>query len=507
MKRIMGVYESCRMAIRVTYFAFALIAFGYLIQNENVNLFYTFKSSAILFIAELFLNIGELIVMNLPLIFMLNIVCKKANSSSPLVMALVGYFTYQVTTMLFSSQNLGAYAYANGLGINSVFNIVGGSRLPLETGLIGSLLVAYATRMAFVYSRNRSNSSLLGFFNKDTAGIILNVLFCFGAGFVVAYAYPYIYKYIQNLISYIGEDLMDPFRIALYGMLDRALSILGLADVVRYPFWFTNLGGSYVNSLTGQAIYGDVNIFTALKDTVTGYIGAGRFITPYYVINMFIIPGVYVGMLINMSDRYERNHFIIVFSFAILLSVIAGNPLPAEFLMLFTSPMLLVAYLFGVACLFGSLSYFGIYLGFSTTVSNTAIAMPGTFPDFIIYLRNVKMADTLGKIAIVGVIGFVASVIMMLLYYRVFAYNLIETGKSEGLIADIIGAIGGKDNIDYVGSGLFRLNIYLNDLELVSVEKLQKIGARRITETRTGISIEFGTSSYMIGQKIKGKIK
>ncbi|MBQ6149209.1 MAG: hypothetical protein IJI83_06670, partial [Oscillospiraceae bacterium] len=94
----MSLYESCKTPIRVAFFGFILIAFGFLIQNESVNVFYTFRSNIILFVAELFLKIGEYVIMNLPIIFMLNIVCKKANNASPVVMALVGYFTFAVTT-------------------------------------------------------------------------------------------------------------------------------------------------------------------------------------------------------------------------------------------------------------------------------------------------------------------------------------------------------------------------------------------------------------------------
>ena len=128
MKRVMKLYETFATPIKVTYFAFVLIAIGFLIQNKNVNLFYTFKSSVILFIGELFLKVGEFIVMNLPIIFMLNAVCKRANNASPIVLALVGYFTFVVTTMLFSPQALDSQAYATGYGVNSIFNLATGSR-------------------------------------------------------------------------------------------------------------------------------------------------------------------------------------------------------------------------------------------------------------------------------------------------------------------------------------------------------------------------------------------
>ena len=43
MKKMMNLYESCKTPIRVAYFGFILVAIGFLIQNESVNVFYTFS--------------------------------------------------------------------------------------------------------------------------------------------------------------------------------------------------------------------------------------------------------------------------------------------------------------------------------------------------------------------------------------------------------------------------------------------------------------------------------
>lgn len=503
----MNIYESCKTPIRVVYFGFVLIAIGFLIQNPNVNLFYTFKSSVVLFIGEFSSKIGEIIVMNLPLIFMLSIVCKKANSGSPLVMALVGYFTFLVTTMLFSNQQLSSQAYATGVGVNSVFNISTGTRLPLETGMIGSLIVAFITRFSYVTSRNKNSYSILAFFNKDTAGIIYNVIFCFVGGVAVSYLYPFVYNYIQFAVTYIAQDLMDPLRIAIYGVLDRLLSIFGLGNIVRYPFWYTSVGGSFSNSLTGQVILGDVNIWNYVKDSTATFVGAGRFITPYYVINMFIVPGIYLGILSSMSDPKERHKYFVIFLFAILLSVIAGNPLPLELILLFTSPFLLICYLVLVGTTFGAFVKLETFLGFSGNATNTTVAMPGSFPDFIINIRNARLSSTLTMILIIGLIALAVSYFMTTIYYHFFAFDLVKTGSGDELIDKTIEAVGGIDNISNAGSGLFKVNIALFDLEKVSFDLVQEIGARRVTETRNGITIEFGTSSCIIARRIHRRIK
>ena len=507
MKRIMSIYESCKMPIRICFFGFILIAFGFLIQNESVNIFYTFTSKYLLMFAQGCLMLGNTIIINLPLIFMVYIVCKKANSGVPIALALIGYFAYLVTTTLFSSQALSPYAYASGVGINAIIDMSGVTKYPLETGMIGAFIVAYITRYSFIRSRHRTSHSLLGFLNRDSAAIIYNICFCTFAGMIVSYVFPYLYSYLSTLITYISRDLSDPLRMGLYGALDRALSILGLGNYIRYPFWYTAMGGSY-QTLSGQSIVGGVNIWNYTKDIMTTYSGAGRFITPYYVINMFIAPALYMGILFSMTDKQERSHFMFFFILAAIGSFVVGNPLPLELMMLFTAPFLLLCYLGIVAVVFAYLSSAGIYLGSSIGSNlNTITAMPGTFPDFIINLRSVIHFDALLQIFLVGLAAALITYIVAYVYYRFLAFNLINSGKDQAIVNATVEAMGGYDNIENVGSGFNRVNFALRNNELVSVDRLQSLGVNRITETRTGISIDFGSSSCIISRMVKAVLK
>ena len=222
---------------------------------------------------------------------------------------------------------------------------------------------------------------------------------------------------------------------------------------------------------------------------------------------MFVIPGFYIGTLLSISDRKDRASLIVTFIGGIILSVIAGNPLPVELLMLFTSPALLLFYLL----LVGLVSFFlvrqGAFLGFETAVTNTAVAMPGSFPDFIVNVRNANLSHTLWIITVVGVIALLIMICFTLLYYRLLAFDFASTGKGETIVKKIIEAVGGKDNIITAESGLLKLNVYLKNPEIISIEKVQEVGTKRVSETRDGISFEFGTSSYAIGKRIKKKIK
>lgn len=500
----MRVYDSCRFAIKIVFLGFILIAIGTFLQNESVNIFYTFKSVVILFLADWSYKLGSIIINNIPIIFMLNIVCKRANSGYPVVLAVVGYFTFIIVTSLFSNSTLASTAYLQ-VGA-SMFNTGGTGKLPLETGLIGSFIVAYLTRLSFIRSRHNTSYNLLGFLNKDTAGIIYNVLLCGFSGFIVSYVWPFVFNYLQFLITFISNDLADPLRIALYGVLDRLLSIFNLNTIIRQPFWYSTQGGS-LQTISGQYIIGDVNIWNTIRNTNQAYAGAGRFITPFYVINMFIIPGIYASILFLMNDKQERKKYFIPISLGIILSFIFGNPLPIEFMLLFTSPLLFVMYLLIVGTVFYLLSSLNIFLGSSVISGTTLTAMPGNFPDFIINLRNINYISILGQILIVGLISFIIIVFACYIYFRFLSYDIARTGKTKDFSVDIINSVGGVENIKEVGAGFLKVCLHLVDLEKVDVNQIQELDIHRVTETRDGIDIECGSSCVMIVATIKDIIK
>lgn len=502
MKRWTLLYENCKLPIRIAFFGFILIALGSFILNDSVNVFYTFTNPILLQAANLLLYIGQTIITILPLFFLTNLVAKKANSGVPMVMAIAGYIAFVVVTMIFGNSSFSSTAYVSNIGIS--YTGTNGTQYPLNTGLIGAFLVAFTTRYSYIRSRNPSSYSLFGFMNRDTVAIIYNIFLCIILGFIVVFLYPICYAMLQDLISYIARDLADPIRIGVYGAADRIMSMLGVGDMIREPFWYGSQGGSYM-TLSGQTILGDVNIWNFMQEASASYVGCGRFITPYYVINIFIVPAIYLGMFFSMTDKRDKKRSIAILICLSTISIIFGNPLPLELLLLFTSPLLLALYLLVVMIVFGLLSFLGVFLGFSYSGS-TAVAMPGAFPDYIIQLRNPLLFDSIITILIVGVVAFIICFILTKLYYGHLAYNLLNTNKTSNLIKNIDAAIGGLDNITSATSGIFKLNLYLKDLEAVSFNELLKLGANRITETREGLSIEFGSSSTVIAKAITKEI-
>ena len=160
------------------------------------------------------------------------------------------------------------------------------------------------------------------------------------------------------------------------------------------------------------------------------------------------------------------------------MSFIAGNPLPVELLMLFTSPSLLVSYLILVGVVSGVLVNLDAYLGFITNSANTIVAMPGSFVDYIINLRNSSLFHSLQMIFFVGLASFAVMFVLTYIYYNFLAFDFVQTGSGDEFVDKLIDAIGGVENIVDSGSGLFKLNIYFFSLGKIA-ERSFIIGIER----------------------------
>ena len=146
-------------------------------------------------------------------------------------------------------------------------------------------------------------------------------------------------------------------------------------------------------------------------------------------------------------------------------------------------------------------------LGFETAFTNTTVAMPGSFPDFIVNARNSNLSPTLWAIVIVGLISLIVMFLFTFIYYRFIAFDFANTGRGNSTVAKLIESVGGKGNIIKAESGLLRLNVYLRNPEAISIEKVQEVGPKRVSETKDGIYFEFGTSSYSIAKRINKSLR
>lgn len=485
-----------------------MLGIGELIVNDNFVLFYTISNQYILSLARLFILAGKFVIANFPLLVVLKLVSKKTHSSFTIIMGLAGYVIFLITTMLIAPEGLPATSFSSIFGISyTAVNTATGvltNRFPIQTGMIGAFVVAFCTHMAYLHSRGKHNYGFLGFVDRNTYGVILNIIYCTIAGAIVSLGWEYFNNYSQDVINFIAGDITNPMNMFTYGIMDRMSSVFYVGASIREPFWYTALGGSW-NSLTGEAVQGDVTIWSQVIQSGSSALSYGRFITPYYVLNIFAIPGMLVGLFTLYTDRIQRSRLVVFLLLIMLASALTGTLLPLELFLLFLAPLLLVFHIIYTGILFGIFEYLGIYLGFSYS-GDVVTALPGKAIDYIFLLRNADYLSTLRTIMIVGLMSFVIYLLVTRIYFKYLAFDMFDLGKKKALANGFAEAIGGIENIKMINASPYRLIIQLSDTENIDLVKIRKLGATKVSRTRAGLAFSFGASSIMIKRLLDKQI-
>ncbi|MBQ9326957.1 MAG: hypothetical protein IJ225_00280 [Solobacterium sp.] len=501
MRNWRSLYEMLLFPISVLYFAVFLLGLGNIISNDAYSFLINIDNEFVLLLADCMIRVGTFLLAQFPLLFLIRLTARKAGSATTIMSAVAGYVTFLVVTMYFGRQDLPATAYSSILGLSVTVNgsatVRGGVHYPLQTGLIATAVVSVITLTSHNHSRTRSEYSFFSFISKDTWCVIRTVVLSGIAALAVTYLWPYVVNLITTATDYISRDTTNPVNLMLYGMLERAMSVLNLGTMVRSPFWYGSAGGTWI-SMAGTNIAGDVNIWTSQLEASSIGGMSGRFITPYYVINLFAVPGLLMAFVSLQTDKMERRRIWMFYVLIAIMSIMSGTLLPLEITLVLLCPLLFLFHIAYMGILFGVFQAMHIYLGYNYHGTSTLTAMPGTLLEYLGYFQNAAMRDILLRIAIVGVISFVIYFAMTRFYFKHLALDLFHTGYKDEVVRGTIQAVGGIENIKMIHSGTERLILSLYDADLLDVKKLKDLGAVRVMETKAGYAIGYGARSTMI---------
>lgn len=494
-----GYLDTLSSVIKIILFASTLIVIGQFITNDAFRSLYVISDPLVITIGEALLRVAQFILWYSPLLFLMRLVVSKNRAYDNIVLAFIGYITFVVFSIFFGAgrMDLGAYRSILGISVTNSRLALMANRVnePIFTGIIGALVIVFIVR--FVSSRVKTMHTIGLFGNVDVEYrsyiyvIVLSALASFGVSLI----WPWLYACLIGVMNFIASDLNNPINLYLYGISDRVTSLLGFTHMFRQPFWYDSYGGS-ISTIAGQAITGDVSMFTygIGENLVTPNVG--KLITPYYVLNIFILPAALIALYRVNSDILDkrRNRFAVFI--LIVLSLMGGTVLPFELFLLFLSPTMFIFHLLTFGALFGIMNSLHIVLGF---VGNgaTVTALPGNILEFITYLSNYRYRTVCIAIAVVGIIAAV-------LYYTVFTIyfkrlNIDSFGANCKPVANqIVAAFGGVGNLKHVNASLTHISVQVFDPNGIDLYQLKKVGATKVIEKRSGYAIFFGGDSFMI---------
>ena len=509
MRRWHSLYEMFQFPIGVIVFAIFLLGAGNIVTNPTFNSIITVRNDFVLLVGEACVRLGTFLVVNFPLFLLLRSVTRKAGSATTILSALSGYVAYLTFTMLFSRSDLPSTTYSSILGISitsNIANLASTTRYPLQTGLLPTFIISLVTLASYARTRYSSDYGFFSFINKDVMCVVRTVLFSSIVGILVGYAWPYVLQILQRMITFISTDTTNPINLMLYGILDRFLCTLNLGTLIRSPFWYGTNGGSWIN-MAGISVAGDVNIWTGqlTSDALSGM--TGRFITPYYVINLFAIPGLIWGIYSINTDKLEKRRLLLYEILLTIISILAGVLLPMELTLFFLCPFLYIFHLFYSGILFGIFQAMRVFVGYNYTGTSIITAMPGTLLEFLSYFSNATLTSSLLKILLVGGITFFIYFFFTRFYFKYLALDLFRVGDKDRLIDGTIEAVGGIENVKLVHSSMNRLIISLYNPTKLNITQLKSLGSIRVTETKAGYAISYGAASTMVRIGIDQRMK
>lgn len=509
MKKWYSLIDVFRFPLRVLLIAVILLGIGDFFQNPNILPYINITNEIFLTVCKVMEYTGSLLLNSLPLLLVIKILSRRYEDSVPAYVGIIAYLLFNIVTMYASSTKLPTYCYTSILGIQTseISSVVSSGTLkyPLLTGFIGTIIVVWIAKWCYAKSRRRFTYGILAFIDNDTWSFITTLVFTALSAILIAFAWPYFFGMLQNLFNFIGSNIYNPANMFVYGFTERVLSVLDLQDLIHNTFWLGNLGGSWMDAF-GKSYTGDVGVWTALFSQNLSTTGYGRFITPYYIMNIFAIPGMLIGIFSTVSDRLTRKRYGLFLAIAILVSITTGMLWPIELFLVITAPALFFMHTVAMSSLYAILASMSVTLGYSYT-GTLAYALPGTIISAIPYLTNVKYLNTLIILLIVGIIYFVGYLFMTRSYYYILSGDFLDRKKNRHYRDQFIQALGGIANIRIVNAAVNKLVVSLYDPSKMDIETIKELGAYRIVETRIGTEIELGPRSVNLYRGIAKVLK
>lgn len=333
----------------------------------------------------------------------------------------------------------------------------------------------------------------LGFFGGKR---FVPIVTSFAAIFVGVLA-GYFWHYAQSGIDTFSSTIigLEAWGTFIYGTLNRLLIPLGLHHILNSVFWFQLGDYSYIKE--GQEIiaHGDLHRFFA------GDKSAGVYMSGFYIVMMFGLPGMALAMYLNTAKAYRKKAGALLGGVA-FTSFLTGITEPMEFLFLFEAPLLFIvhALLTGLALALAQL--LDIHAGF------------GFSAGFIDYLINYKLA---ARPLLILPLGIVFALIYFVVSYYVIKYFRLKLFEESTQIPKLqtdnealafINALGGADNIVHTDACITRLRMRLKQNKGLNEKAFIALGAKGVIRPDdTSIQIVLGTKAQHIAESIKEALK
>src|SRR3954471_12489888 len=334
---------------------------------------------------------GDAIFSNLGLLFAIGVAVGLAreNHGAAGLAAVVGYLVATHAAKVLIQVPPDATADLAGRAVNlaaAAFRDKELSKLSVPLGLLSGLIAGWAYNR---WSDFRLPSYLAFFGGRRFVPIV-----CGFAGLAMGLAFGVAWPGVEHGMDVTSQAVLGSESLGLftYGVLNRVLIVTGLHHIINNIAWF--LIGDY------GGVTGDLKRFFAGDPT------AGRFMSGFFPVMMFGLPGACLAMYVTARPERQRAVGGLLLSMG-LTSFLTGVTEPIEFSFMFLAPALYAvhAVLTGTAAVL--MHWLGVRLGFGFSA--------GLFD----YLLNFRLAEKPLWLLPIGAAYFA-------LYFVLFRYAIVR---------------------------------------------------------------------------------
>lgn len=378
-------------------------------------------------------------------------------------------------------------------------------------GVFGGILVGLWT--AFIHNRYHTKQlpTALSFFSGNRFVPIVVIITVPFISIITFFIWPYFNSAINGLGGLISKS--GAFGTFMYGFSERLLIPTGLHHVLNQLIRFTPIGGTA--TVDGETVSGALSIFNAslasLQPDIETLRQSTRFLTQGT--HAFMVFGLPAACYAMYKTAYLKNRPKIkgMLLASALTAFATGITEPIEFAFIFISPVLWLFHAF-----MAGLSFFVMAL-MNVAVGNAG----GGMIDLTIFGI---LQGTYTRWYLVVLVGIAYAVI----YYFVFKFviekmNVKTPGRNlesdvteedtniesdgDNLGANILKALGGKENIVEIDNCISRLRLVLNDASLVNESSLKATGSMGMVKIdQKNIQVVYGGKVEQAARSLKKEV-
>lgn len=501
--------EYIQFPLKVLFLSIVLLGIGSLIENPNLGLLELFDSNILVTISEALRYIGGFMIELFPLLVFLNLLARKYEDSAPVFIGFVSLILITLMMMLLSTGEFPSYYYTNTLGIqiemSSATELLSRMHSPFNTGIISIVIAYFITSFAYRRSRHHIRHGMFYFIDHDTWAILITTFLSIIAGVILAYGWPWVIKSMQLFFDYIADDIYEVGHMFFYGVVERVFALLNLDEIPKSIFWLSEAGGSVLDA-NGVAYLGDSGLWSAFMVDASLVLKTGHFMGAYYIINLSIMPAFILAYYRLMGKKKSKSKYTMFIFIALLVSIVSGNPLPIEILMVILSPLLYIFYLILVGSAFVIVSILGSLPGYSV---NGALftAMPGSIIDLIWNMQNPTLFESSVILLVSCLFFFMLFYIATIFYFKKCTIGFLSMHSAKNIAEKTKEAMGGIENIISVEATPDKMSVAFKSRDMVDIMQLHDLGAYLILESKDGYTIRMENMNIMISDILNKQLK